>query len=70
MNGCLYTCWLGVFEDLVCGRDPGEGVAAVVVAVDEDADGVDEVCDAGEAAAVDGLEVLTMSAMKLIHKPN
>lgn len=38
-----------------CGEDgvgvfgPGEGVAAVVVAVDEAADGGDEVFDAGEA---------------------
>jgi hypothetical protein len=30
-------------------------LAAVVVAVDEAADGVDEVFDAGEAAAADGL---------------
>lgn len=35
--------------------DPGKGLASVVVAVDEAADGVDEVSDAGDAAAADGL---------------
>jgi hypothetical protein len=33
----------------------GEGMAAIVPAVDEGADGVDEVFDAGEVAAADGL---------------
>ena len=42
-------------EDVVGGFDPAEGVAAVVPAVDEAADHGDEVFDAGEAAAVDGL---------------
>ena len=42
-------------EDVVGGFDPGEGVAAVVPAVDEAADGCGEVFDAGEAAPADGL---------------
>jgi len=45
----------GFGEDLVGGLGPGEGFAAFVVGVDEDADGADEVGDAGEGAASDGL---------------
>jgi hypothetical protein len=47
-----------VFEDLLGGLGTGGGMAAVVPAVDEDPDGCDEVCDAGDAAAVDGLRVM------------
>jgi hypothetical protein len=38
----------GVFDDLVGGLGPGEGVAAVVQVVDECSNGVDTVRDAGE----------------------
>jgi hypothetical protein len=48
--------WRWAFgEDLVGGLGPGKGFAAVVVGVDEDADRADEVGDAGERAASDGL---------------
>ena len=42
-------------KDLVGGLGPGEGFAAFVLAVDEGLDGGDEVRDAGEGAAADGL---------------
>jgi len=42
-------------EDLVGGLDLREWFAAFVVGVDEDADRADEVGDAGERAASDGL---------------
>ena len=44
-----------MWEYLVGGLGPDEGLAAVVPAVDERFDGDDEVFDAGEAAAADGL---------------
>src|SRR5580704_910197 len=43
--------WAALREYLVGGLGPGEGVAAVVPAVDEGLDGSDEVGDRGEAAA-------------------
>ena len=42
--------WAAFREYLVGGLGPGEGVAAVVPAVDEGLDGGDEVLDRGEAA--------------------
>lgn len=39
-----------MFEDLIGGLGPGEGITAVVPAVDEGVDGGDTVLDAGEAA--------------------
>ena len=50
--------WFAGVEDVVGGFGPGEGLAAVVVAVDEAADGGGEVFDAGEAAAADGWRVM------------
>src|SRR5271154_5074866 len=47
--------WAAFREYLVGGLGPGEGVAAVVPAVDEGLDRGDEVLDRGEAAAADGL---------------
>jgi hypothetical protein len=47
--------WAAFREYLVGGLGPGEGVAAVVPAVNEGLDGADEVLDRGEAAAADGL---------------
>ena len=47
--------WAALREYLVSGLGPGEGVAAVVPAVNEVLDGGDEVLDRGEAAAADGL---------------
>src|SRR5690242_2255171 len=47
--------WAAFREYLVGGLGPGEGMAAVVPAVDEGLDGGDEVGDRGEAAAADGL---------------
>ena len=46
-------------EDLVGGFGPDEGFAAFVPAVDECLDGGDEVLDAGEGAAADGLSVFS-----------
>jgi hypothetical protein len=57
----LVSCERGSFtgaafrEYLVGGLGPGEGVAAVVPAVDEGLDGGNEGLDRGEAAAADGL---------------
>src|SRR3954471_23135069 len=53
-KGCSLT-WGCVVEDVVGGLGPGEGLAAVVPAVDESADGGGEVFDAAVAAAADGL---------------
>src|SRR6266516_829304 len=47
--------WFAMREYLIGGLGPGEGMAAVVPAVDEVLDGGDEVLDRGEAAAADGL---------------
>jgi len=46
---------VGLGEDLVGGLGPGEGVGAVVPAIDEGADLGVEVFGAGVGAAVDGL---------------
>jgi hypothetical protein len=46
---------VGLGEDLVGGLGPGEGVGAVVPAVDEGADLGVEVFGAGVGAVVDGL---------------
>jgi hypothetical protein len=44
-----------VVEELFSGFGPDEGVAAFVPAVDERADSGDQLFDAAEAAAADGL---------------
>jgi len=46
---------LAVVEEVVGGLGPDEGLAAFIPAVDERADGGDQVFDAAEAAAADGL---------------
>ena len=46
---------VGLGEDLVGGLGPAEWFAALVVAVDERADSADQIRDAGEGAATDGL---------------
>jgi hypothetical protein len=45
----------GLRDDLVGGLGPDERFAALVPGVDEGADRADQVCDAGEGAASDGL---------------